>query len=118
MAHEGYHEDPKELSEFAKDYHRMLESTIEEFAAVDWYNQRVECCADAQAKAIMAHNRDEEIEHACMNIEWLRRNCPTWDAMLREFLFKDGDIVGQEVQMTEKEESSQSSSLSIGNNKK
>ena len=49
MAHEGYHEDPKELSAFAKDYHRMIESTMEEFEAVDWYNQRAECCTDPEA---------------------------------------------------------------------
>lgn len=118
MAHQGYHEDPKELSEFTKDYHRMIESTMEEFEAVDWYNQRAECCTNAEAKAIMEHNRDEEIEHACMNIEWLRRNSPTWDKMLREFLFKDGDITGQEAKMTGEEKTSQASSLSIGNNKK
>lgn len=121
MASEGFHEDPKELSAFAKDYHRMIQSTMEELEAVDWYNQRVECATDASAKAIMAHNRDEEIEHACMSIEWLRRNCPTWDKMLREFLFKDGDIVGQEEEMTGKSEEdngSSSSSLNIGNNKK
>lgn len=100
MAHEGYHEDPKELSDFAKDYHRMIESIMEEFEAVDWYNQRAECTTDLSAKAIMEHNRDEEIEHACMGIEWLRRNSPVWDKMLREFLFKDDDIVEAEASMS------------------
>jgi ferritin-like protein len=121
MAHEGFHEDPKELSNFAKDYHRIIQSTMEELEAVDWYNQRAECASDAEAKAIMEHNRDEEIEHACMGIEWLRKNSPVWDKMLREFLFKEGDIVGHEEQMTGKsqEESSNSTAgLGIGSNKK
>ena len=109
------------LSDFAKDYHRIIQSTMEELEAVDWYNQRAECATDAEAKAIMEHNRDEEIEHACMGIEWLRKNSPVWDKMLREFLFKDGDVVGNEQAMTGKEESDESSSsvtLNIGKNKK
>lgn len=121
MAHEGYHEDPNQLSDFAKDYHRIIQSTMEELEAVDWYNQRAECATDAEAKAIIEHNRDEEIEHACMGIEWLRKNSPVWDKMLREFLFKDGDVVGNEQAMTGKEESDESSSsvtLNIGKNKK
>ena len=43
------------------------------------------------------------------------------DKMLREFLFKDGDVVGNEQAMTGKEESDESSSsvtLNIGKNKK
>ncbi len=123
MAHEGFHEDPQELSSFAKDYHRIIQSTMEELEAVDWYNQRAECASDPEAKAIMEHNRDEEIEHACMGIEWLRKNSPVWDAMLREFLFQEGDIVGNENELTGKEDTQDSpavvnSSLNIGNNKK
>ena len=123
MAHEGYHEDPNELSDYAKDYHRIIESTMEELEAVDWYNQRAECATDAEAKAIMEHNRDEEIEHACMGIEWLRKNSPVWDEMLREFLFKDGDIVGNEEAMTGAGEQAQpkqrgASSLNIGKNRR
>ena len=120
MAHEGFHEDPKELSSFAKDYHRIIQSTMEELEAVDWYNQRAECATDPEAKAIMEHNRDEEIEHACMGIEWLRKNSKVWDEMLREFLFKDGDVVGNEHAMTDGEEEpkQKSGTLNIGNNKK
>ena len=99
MAHEGFHEDPATLSEFTKDYHRVIQSTIEELEAIDWYNQRAEAATDLEARAIMEHNRDEEVEHACMGLEWLRKNVPHWDAMLREFLFKEGDIVGTEASM-------------------
>lgn len=101
MAHEGFHEDPNDLSDFTKDYHRVIQSTIEELEAIDWYNQRAEAATDAEARAIMEHNRDEEVEHACMGLEWLRRNSPTWDAMLREFLFKEGEIIGHEAAMKE-----------------
>ncbi len=96
MAHEGFHEDSNLLSEFTKDYHRIIQSTIEELEAIDWYSQRVEAANDPSAKAIMAHNRDEEIEHACMGLEWLRRNSLVWDKMMRKFMFTDGDIVAQE----------------------
>jgi ferritin-like protein len=123
MAHEGFHEDPSQLSNYAKDYHRIIESTMEELEAVDWYNQRAECATDEEARRIMEHNRDEEIEHACMGIEWLRKNSPVWDEMLREFLFKDGDIVGNEEAMTGGEEegadnaaASTGTTLNIGKN--
>ena len=124
MAHEGFHEDPKELSAYAKDYHRVIQSTMEELEAVDWYNQRAECATDPEVKAIMEHNRDEEIEHACMGIEWLRKNSPVWDEMLREFLFKEGNIVENEQNMMQKEvvhEGAQkvsSKTLNIGKNRK
>ncbi|MDD2369659.1 MAG: ferritin-like domain-containing protein [Sulfuricurvum sp.] len=96
MADQGFHEDPNLLSESTKDYHRIIESTMEELEAIDWYNQRAEAATDPAAKAIMEHNRDEEIEHACMGLEWLRRNSPVWDAMMQKFLFSSGDIVVQE----------------------
>ncbi len=125
MAHEGFHEDPNNLSDFAKDYHRIIQSTMEEMEAVDWYNQRAECATDPTAKAIMEHNRDEEIEHACMGIEWLRRNSPTWDKMLREFLFKDGDILESENALHEDSSENNNSTrektsgtLNIGKNRK
>jgi len=94
MASEGYHED--NLPQEAKEYHRMIQSVIEEMEAVDWYNQRAAATEDPQLKAIVEHNRDEEIEHACMGLEWLRRNNPKWDEFLREFLFTEGDITALE----------------------
>lgn len=125
MAHEGFHEDPNQLSDFAKDYHRIIQSTMEELEAVDWYNQRAEAATDPEAKAIMEHNRDEEIEHACMGIEWLRRNSPVWDEMLREFLFKEGGIIEHEAAMMGRDAAgdapqgtaSSAGSLKIGSNK-
>jgi hypothetical protein len=90
-----YHEEANELSEQAKNFTRALNSLKEEIEAVDWYNQRVDLTKDEELKKVLAHNRDEEIEHACMAIEWLRRNMPVWDEELRNWLFKDGDIVDE-----------------------
>jgi hypothetical protein len=79
-------------------------SLKEEVEAVDWYHQRVATCSDPQLKAILAHNRDEEIEHACMTLEWLRRNMPGWDEELRTYLFSTGDITLLEEEGGEGEE--------------
>jgi ferritin-like protein len=87
-----YHEPPESLSPSVRDTHRALTSLREEVEAVDWYHQRVEMCTDGELKAVLAHNRDEEIEHAAMTLEWLRRRYPAWDAQLRKFLFTEGPI--------------------------
>jgi hypothetical protein len=59
---------------------------------VDWYQQRVDATSDKQLKKILEHNRDEEIEHACMALEWLRRNMDGWDENLKTYLFTEKDI--------------------------
>ena len=87
-----YHESWEALPEEARNAHRALASLKEEIEAVDWYHQRVVLCQDASLQAVLAHNRDEEIEHACMTLEWLRRNMPGWDEQLRAYLFSDGAI--------------------------
>ncbi len=87
MASEGYHEPVSELSDQARDFHRAVVSLMEELEAVDWYNQRVQACHDADLKAVLAHNRDEEMEHAAMLLEWLRRNNAHLDEQLHEYLF-------------------------------
>ncbi|MFO8021472.1 MAG: ferritin-like domain-containing protein [Perlabentimonas sp.] len=88
----NYHEPAEELSKETRDFSRALNSLKEEIEAIDWYQQRVDATSDEQLKAILEHNRDEEIEHACMALEWLRRNMPGWEDELRDNLFKDGDI--------------------------
>ena len=92
MAHEGYHEPIDKLSPGTMDFHRAVVSLIEELEAVDWYNQRVDACTDPELKSILAHNRDEEIEHASMTLEWIRRKNQVFDKELREALFKAGPI--------------------------
>ena len=92
MANEGYHEAITDLSAETKDMHRAIVSLMEELEAVDWYNQRVDACKDRELQAILAHNRDEEKEHAAMVLEWIRRQDPTFDKELRDFLFTDKPI--------------------------
>ena len=92
MSHEGYHEPIEKLSSATQDFHRAIVSLIEELEAVDWYNQRVDACVDPELKRILAHNRDEEIEHAAMTLEWIRRNNSKFDEELRARLFKSGPI--------------------------
>ena len=92
MANEGYHEPVEELSDETRDMHRAITSLMEELEAVDWYNQRVDACKDPELAKILAHNRDEEKEHAAMVLEWIRRRDPSLDRELRDYLFTEGDI--------------------------
>ena len=94
MANEGYHEPIEKLSIETMDMHRAVQSLMEELEAVDWYNQRVDACTDPELKRILAHNRDEEKEHAAMVLEWVRRHDPKMDHELKENLFKSGPIIG------------------------
>ncbi|MTI94172.1 MAG: hypothetical protein FH749_01590 [Firmicutes bacterium] len=87
-----YVEGLAKLSEETKDYVRALSSLKEEVEAVSWYQQRVDNSDNPALKEILAHNRDEEIEHAAMTLEWLRRNMPGWDKELRKYLFTEGPI--------------------------
>jgi hypothetical protein len=87
MANEGYHEPIEELSDETRDMHRAITSLMEELEAVDWYNQRVDACKDKELADILAHNRDEEKEHAAMVLEWIRRKDPTFSKELKEYLF-------------------------------
>ncbi len=88
-----YHEPEGELSEKARSITRALNSLKEEIEAVDWYHQRVDVEKDSSLKNILKHNMEEEIEHACMALEWLRRNMDGWDEELKSYLFKEDDIV-------------------------
>ncbi len=92
MSNEGYHEPVDQLSAKTRDMHRAIVSLMEELEAVNWYNQRAEACNDQDLKAILAHNRDEEKEHASMLLEWIRRNDPRFNEELRDYLFSDKQI--------------------------
>jgi ferritin-like protein len=93
MSNEGYHEPIDELTNETRDMHRAITSLMEELEAVDWYNQRVYACKDEDLKAILAHNRDEEKEHAAMVLEWIRRKDPMFDKELKDYLFTEKPIV-------------------------
>jgi ferritin-like protein len=107
-----FHEPATELPNEVRDIHRALKSLQEEIEAVDWYHQRVAVCGDDALRDVLAHNRDEEIEHACMALEWLRRKMPKWDENLRTYLFKEESIV--EVEQDSKEETSVAEGRDLG----
>ena len=96
MSHEGYHEPIEELTDETRDMHCAIVSLMEELEAVDWYQQRIDVCKDAELRAILAHNRDEEKEHAAMVLEWIRRRDPKFDKELKDYLFTDKPIVDME----------------------
>jgi len=92
MSHEGYHESADLLPEATKDFHRAIESLIEELEAVDWYQQRADATKEETLRAVLLHNRNEEVEHAMMTLEWLRRRDTKIDETARMFLFAEGEI--------------------------
>jgi len=97
MASEGLHEPAELLDETTIDRHRAFASLIEELEAADWYDQRVRATQDSSLADILAHNRDEEKEHAAMTLEWLRRRDPALDGHLRTYLFTSEPVTEVEA---------------------
>ena len=103
----GFHEDVEVLKPETCDRHRAIASLMEELEAVDWYDQRVDAAGDDALRAILAHNRDEEKEHAAMVLEWLRRHDAAFDAQLRHYLFIDKPILEKEEALDQAEAGNQ-----------
>lgn len=108
-----YHEPEAELSEKVRDQVRAINSLKEEIEAIDWYMQRVAVASDQELKEIMWHNAEEEMEHAMMTLEWLRRNMDGWDEQMRTYLFTDKPILEVEED-AESENDSNEGSDSLG----
>ena len=108
-----FHESPDLLKPQTMDRHRAIVSLMEELEAVDWYDQRVDAAKDEELRAILAHNREEEKEHAAMVLEWLRRRDAKWNDELREYLFTDKPIVEHEEEEADKQAPAEGS-LGIG----
>ncbi len=87
-----YQEQGNELSDEVRNMHQAIESLKEELEAIDWYNQRVDVCKDKELKSILAHNRDEEKEHASMILEWIRRKDSSFSKELKDHLFTESNI--------------------------
>jgi uncharacterized protein len=104
MGTEQYHEPPGELGQDVRTFARMAASLQEEAEAIGWYEQRIALERDSQAKAIMQDAQQEEFKHFAMALEFLSRKKPKWQAVLKEVLFKSGDIVehGEEGEEAEK----------------
>ena len=96
MSSEGLHVPRDKLRRETLNLHYAITSLIEELEAVDWYRQRADDCDDAELKAILLHNAREEIEHASMALEWIRRADNEFDEQLREYLFTEDSITGRE----------------------
>ena len=97
------HEDPTRLGSEVIDRHRAIVSVMEELDAVDWYDQRAQASDDADLRAILTHNRDEEKEHAAMALEWLRRHDPVLSDHLKTYLFTSAPITEIESANDEEE---------------
>ena len=98
MSSESYHEATELLSEAARDQHRAIVSLREELDAVDWYAQRAEATTNEELRAILLHNRREEIEHAMMVLEWIRRSDATFAENIQTYIGSSGPITELEAE--------------------
>ncbi len=114
MASEGLHEPREQLRPETIDHHRAVTSLMEELEAVDWYDQRIDATDDPELAEVLAHNRDEEKEHAAMVLEWLRRRDPVLDRHLRTYLFTEGSLVAVEEAAEGHDEGSAPGDLGLG----
>jgi hypothetical protein len=92
MPTEQYHEPAEELSPKTRTFARMIQSMIEEADAINWYEQRISLEKDKEAKAIMQHAQEEEFIHFAMDLEFLLRKKDKWKTVMKNILFKPGDI--------------------------
>jgi len=92
MSSEGLHAPRERLSRETLSLHHAIASVVEELEAVDWYRQRADDCEDAALREILLHNMREEMEHACMALEWLRRNNTNWADYMQTYLFTEAPI--------------------------
>jgi ferritin-like protein len=99
MSSESYHEPIELLSEATRNMHRAIVSLKEELEAVDWYQQRAEACSDAELRGVLVHNKNEEIEHAMMNLEWIRRHSEVFDANIKTYIGAEGPILEVEKEL-------------------
>jgi ferritin-like protein len=103
MASEHLHAPRERLSDETVAMHQAITSLMEELEAVDWYRQRADDCDNPALKAILLHNMREEMEHAAMVLEWLRRHNSDFEKQLKDYLFTDKDIVELEHQTEAKD---------------
>lgn len=102
MSSEQLHAPRERLSKETLAMHQAITSLMEELEAADWYRQRADDCDNKALKEILLHNMREEIEHASMLIEWLRRNNPHFAKQLKEYLFTEKNILRVEEDGKEK----------------
>ena len=106
----GLHEPADDMTPLVVNQHRAIVSIMEELEAIDWYDQRIDAATDGELKELLAHNRDEEKEHAAMMLEWLRRHDAKLDEHLRTYLFTNKRLLEIEEEAEGKEGGGESSS--------
>src|SRR3546814_18840307 len=92
MSSESLHAPREKLSTHTLTLHHAIVSLKEELDAVDWYRQRADDCPDPALAEILLHNMREEMEHASMVLEWIRRNNSDFEGHLRTYLFTEAPI--------------------------
>lgn len=101
------------LSERTRNLHRAIVIVMEELDAIDWYQQRAEACSEPHPKDILVHNKNEEMEHAAMVLEWIRRNDDEFSERMKTYLFTELPITDIEKAATG-DASPQAASATLG----
>jgi len=96
MSSENLHVPRDVLSQEARLLHNAITSLMEELEAVDWYRQRADDTEDTALRDILLHNMREEMEHASMVLEWIRRHNSDFAGHLKTYLFTETPITGIE----------------------
>ena len=96
MSSETLHVPRDVLSQEARLLHNAITSLVEELEAVDWYRQRADDTENAALREILLHNMREEMEHASMVLEWIRRHNSDFAGHLKTYLFTETPITGIE----------------------
>ncbi|HJU20494.1 MAG TPA: ferritin [Stellaceae bacterium] len=97
MSSEDLHVPRERLSQEGRLLHYAIVSLKEELDAVDWYRQRADDTEDEELRAVLLHNMREEIEHASMLLEWLRRNNQDFSRSFDTYLYSQGPLTAVET---------------------
>lgn len=100
MSSENLHAPRERLSRHTLELHHAIVSLKEELEAADWYRQRADNSEDETLKELLLHNMREEMEHASMLIEWIRRYDKDFAKHLDTYLFTERPILAVEEEAT------------------
>jgi len=100
MSSENLHAPRERLSQQTLNLHFAIVSLMEELDAIDWYRQRADDAEDETLKELLLHNMREEMEHASMLLEWIRRHDSDFGGFLKTYLFTEGSILKEEQAAT------------------
>jgi hypothetical protein len=96
MSSETLHAPRERLTKATLSLHHAIVSLKEELEAADWYRQRADDAEDDALREILLHNMREEMEHASMLLEWIRRNNTDFAGHLKTYLFTKAPITAVE----------------------